>query len=190
MNREQKTAAIESMTQDFSATPHVFLTGYRGMTVNQASDLRRRIRAAGGSYRVVKNRLARRAASGNAMDQLAGRLKGPCAVAAHRTDPVGMAKILIDFAKENPQLQLVAAVVDGRDVVDAEGIKSLATLPGLPELRAQILAMVNTPATMLLRLLNTPGSQLARVVDARREAMGGGAEETPAEAPAAAATES
>ena len=186
MNRTEKAAAVAQMSETFGETPHVFLTGYRGMTVNQSSELRRRVRGAGGRYAVVKNRLARRASAGNAVEKLAGRLRGPCAVVAHQTDPVGLAKVLIDFAKDNPQLQLLAGVVDGREVVDAEGIKTLATLPGLPELRAQLLALVQTPATTLVRLLNTPGGQIARALDARREKLGGGEPEGEAAAVPAA----
>ena len=184
MNRTEKAEAVESMAAAFAQTPHVFVTGYRGMTVNQSSELRRRIRAAGGSYTVIKNRLARRASADTAVGRVESKLRGPCAVVSHRTDPVVLAKVLTDFAKDNPQLELITAVVDGRDVVPAEGIKTLATLPGLPELRAQLLALVQTPATMLVRLLQTPGGQIARALDARREKLSGpGSEEAPAEGP-------
>jgi large subunit ribosomal protein L10 len=147
--------------------------------VNQSSELRRRVRAVGGTYLVVKNRLARRAAVDTAVGKVESKLRGPCALVSHRSDPVVLAKVLSDFAKEHPQLELISAVVDGKDVVAGEGIKTLATLPGLPELRAQLLALVQTPATMLARLLQTPGGQVARALDARREKLSGG--ETPAE---------
>ena len=179
MNRTEKAEAVESMAAAFAQAPHVFVTGYRGMTVNQSSELRRRIRAAGGSYTVVKNRLARRASVDTPVGRVESNLRGPCALVSHRTDPVILAKVLSDFAKDNPQLQLITAVVDGKDVVPSEGIKTLATLPGLPELRAQLLALVQTPATMLVRLLQTPGGQIARALDARREKLSGG--EAPAE---------
>lgn len=171
MNRTEKAEAVARMAGTFNETPHVFVTGYRGMTVNQSSELRRRVRAAGGTYEVVKNRLARRAAKDTAVGRVEEKLRGPCALVSHRSDPVALAKVLSDFAKDNPQLQLITAVVDGKDVVAAEGIKSLATLPGIQELRAQLLALVQTPATMLVRLINTPGGQIARALDARREKM-------------------
>jgi len=180
VNRTEKAQAVESMATAFAQAPHVFVTGYRGMTVNQSSELRRRIRAAGGTYQVVKNRLARRASADTAVGRVESKLRGPCALVSHRSDPVALAKVLSDFAKDNPQLQLITAVVDGKDVVAGEGIKTLATLPGLPELRAQLLALVQTPATMLVRLLQTPGGQIARALDARREKLG--ASEAPAEA--------
>jgi large subunit ribosomal protein L10 len=167
------------MAEAFAQTAHVFVTGYRGMTVNQSSELRRRVRAAGGTYQVVKNRLARRAAVDTAVGKVEAKLRGPCALVSHKSDPVVLAKVLSDFAKDNPQLELITAVVEGKDVVAGEAIKTLATLPSLPELRAQLLALVQTPATMLARLLQTPGSQVARALDARREKLSG--EETPAE---------
>src|SRR5512143_1488407 len=90
--------------------PHVFLTDYRGLTAHQATELRRRVRAAGGAFRVVKNRLARRAGSGTAAERISERFKGPCGLATHRSDPIGLAKVLSDFCKDNPQLRLVAGV--------------------------------------------------------------------------------
>ena len=177
MNRTEKNDSIQAMAEQFQKVPHVIVTDFRGLTANQSSDLRRRIRAAGGSYQVVKNRLAKRASAGSATGQLASHLVGPCGLASHASDPVALAKVLTDFNKDNPQLRLVAGVVDGRDLVDAEGIKTLSRLPGLQEIRAQILALVQTPATMLVRLLSTPGTELARALDARREKLEGGGSE-------------
>ncbi len=174
MNRDQKNAAVVTMAEQFQKVSNVFITDFTGLTANQSADLRRKIRAAGGSYEVVKNRLAKRASAGTAAEKLANQLVGPCGLASHESDPVGLAKVLADFNKDNPKLRLVAGVVDGRDVVDAEGIKVLSKLPGLPETRAQMLALIQTPATMLVRLLTTPGSQIARAVDARREKLEGG----------------
>ena len=177
MNRAQKTELVEKMAAAFQATPHVVLTDYKGMTANQSNELRRRIRAAGGTYVVLKNRLAKRAAEGTAVEKIRERLVGTCGLAGHPTDPVAIAKVAAEFAKENPQLRLVAAVVDAKELIDGEAaVKTLSTMPGLPELRAQMLALFNTPATMLVRLLQTPGGQLARVVDAHREKLEGAGE--------------
>lgn len=175
MNRTEKTNVVTGLAETFRGMPHVILTDYKGMTAGQSTDLRRRIRAAGGSYRVLKNRLARRGSEGTAVGKIAERLRGTCGLAGHPTDPVGLAKVLSDFAKDNPQLRLVACVVDAREVYGVDGIKQLATLPGLPELRAQLLALINTPATQLVRLVNTPAAQVARALDARREKLEGGA---------------
>ncbi len=177
MNRAEKKAVAERMAETFRKSPHLVLTDFRGMTANQSAELRRKIRAAGGTYQVVKNRLARRAGAGSAVEKVAERLKGPCGLAFHSADPVILAKVLTEFTRDNPQLRLVAGVVDGRDVVNAEGIKTLATLPGLPELRAKLLALMQTPATMLVRLLQTPAAQVARVLDAKREKGGGATQE-------------
>lgn len=173
MNRADKSAAIESLQSAFRVAPHVVLTDFTGLSAGQATALRRKIRAAGGSYRVLKNRLARRSAEGTAVQQISGRLTGPCGLASHPDDPVGLAKVLTEFAKDNQQLKLVAAVVDAKDVYEGDALKTLASLPGLSELRAQLLALVQTPATQLVRLLNTPAGQMARAIDARREQLEG-----------------
>ena len=174
MNRAEKTENIERMHGSFERSPHVVLTTFNRLTVNQANDLRRRIRGAGGSYHVIKNRLARRAAAGTGAEGLAARFRGPCGVALHESDPIALAKVLSDFAKDNPQVELLAGLDDARDVIDGAGVQRLAALPGLNELRAQLLALILTPATTLVRLLNTPGSQLARALGQRSEKLGDG----------------
>jgi large subunit ribosomal protein L10 len=172
VNRSDKSQTIERMHEAFAAAPNVVLTGFSGLTANQSNELRARIRKAGGRYVVLKNRLAKRAAVGTPMERLADRLRGPCAAASHASDPVILAKTLTDFAKDNPALELLAAVVEAREVVDGAGVKKLATLPGIAELRAQLLAMIQTPAANLVRMVQTPGLTLARVIDARA-AQGG-----------------
>ncbi len=169
MNRAEKTSLVESLNQEFSTKPHMVVATFKGLTVNQANALRRMISGVGGSYRVIPNRLAKRAAAGTGAEGLSASFRGPCALATHADDPVALAKVLAGFAKENPQIEILAGLVDGREDVDQAGMKQLATLPSLPELQAQLLAMIQTPATMLVRLLGTPGTQVARVIDARRE---------------------
>jgi len=175
--RADKQLVIERMSESFRGSPHVILATFRGLTVSKESDLRGRIAAVGGQYRVIKNRLARRAAAGTHVELLARSFVGSCAVALHPSDPVALAKVLTGFAKEHPQIELLAGVIDAAQPLAAAEVTRLAELPGLPELRAQLLALIQTPATMLVRLIGTPASQLARVVDARREALGGSAEE-------------
>ncbi len=169
MNRAEKVAACESMNQTFSETNHMILTSFRGLSVNQATELRSRIRRAGGRIQVVKNRLAKRAAIGTPVEILVDKFSGPCAVATHESDPVALAKTLADFSKQNPQIELLAGVIDAKELLDKDGVKYLASLPGLVELRAMLLSVIETPATQLVRLLGTPATELARVVDARRE---------------------
>ena len=174
MNRVEKSEAVASLAESFRGAPNAILTDFRGLTAGQSTDLRRRIRAAGGSYKVLKNRLARRGSEGTAVGKIADRLKGPCGLATHPSDAIVLAKAITEFAKDHPQLRLVAAVVDAKDVYETEQIKKLATLPGLPELRAQLLALINTPATTLVRLIATPAGQVARAIDARREKLESG----------------
>jgi large subunit ribosomal protein L10 len=169
--RSDKVKVVEGLAEDFGRQPHLFLATFSGLNVNQATDLRRKVREVGGSFRVIKNRLAKRAAGGTGVEKIADRLTGPCALAGHETDPVQLAKVLTDFSKGNPQLEILAGVVDAQQVVDGDGVKRLASLPGLPELRAQLLSLILTPATSLVRLLNTPGGRVARALGARREKL-------------------
>jgi len=169
--RSEKVDVVESMGEAFAKTPHVFLATFSGLKVNQVNDLRTKVRSIGGSYKVIKNRLAKLAAPGTPLEMLAEQLTGPCALATHETDPVALAKVLSEFGKKNPELTVLAGVIDGKDLLDEAGVKTLSKLPGLPELRAQILALIQTPATSLVRLLGTPPSQLARAIDARREKL-------------------
>jgi len=169
VNRTEKSAAVARMNERFAASPHVVVATFRGLTVNQTTELRGRVRRAGGRIHVIKNRLAKRAAVGTPVEPLLGHFTGPCALATHGSDPVGLAKVLADFSKANPQVELVAGIVDGQAVLNQQGLKSLALLPGMPELRAQLLRLIQTPATQLVRLLGTPGTQIARVLDARSE---------------------
>ena len=169
MNRAEKIKVVEQLNHEFSNTPHIVLASFKGLTVNQANELRRKISGIGGRYQVIPNRLAKRAAAGTGAEALSASFSGPCSIATHADDPVALAKTLAGFAKENPQLEMLAGLVDSREIVDQAGVKQLATLPSLPELQAQLLAMIQTPATMLVRLLGTPGTQIARVLDARQE---------------------
>jgi len=169
VNRADKTRSVDELKQTFAESPHVVLATFRGLSVNQSTLLRNKIRGIGGNYRVIKNRLAKLAAAGTPAEELAQAFSGPCAVATHRDDPVGLAKALAEFIKDNPQLEVLGGLVDAQSTIDAQGFKTLASMPGALELRAQLLALINTPATTLVRLLNTPASQLGRVIDARRE---------------------
>ncbi len=169
MIRSDKVKLVDEMNQALSKTPHVILTSFSGLSVNQSTEMRAKVREAGGSYTVIKNRLAKRAAAGTALEPLVPMLTGPCGIATHESDPVVLAKTIADFSKANEQLEVLAGVIDAKELVDAAGVKQLASLPGLPELRAQLLSLIQTPATTLVRLLGTPGTQLARVLDARSE---------------------
>ena len=176
MKRAEKDALIEGLNTRFSENPHIIVTSFRGLSANQANGLRRKIDETGGSIRVIRNRLAKRAAAGTPVEALIEQFEGPCALLSHADDPVGLAKALAGFIKENPEVALKAGLIDAREQLDVEGLTQLSKMPALPELRAQMLALFQTPATMLVRLLGTPGTQLARVIDANREKQGNGGE--------------
>jgi large subunit ribosomal protein L10 len=169
MNRTEKAQLVEELHRELEASPHAVLVDFRGLSVPDATEFRRKVKAAGSRYRVVKNSLARRAAKGTALERLEKDLGGTTGIAYTREDPVALAKVLVDFAKDHPQLALKAGVVSGSDVLDASGVKNLSTMPGLPELRARLLGLLQAPASQLVRLLGTPATQLARVLQAHHE---------------------
>lgn len=175
MNRTEKQAAVAELGQALGQAPHVILASFQGLTVNQATELRGKVRQAGGRFKVIKNRLARRAAEGAPAGLLAPQFTGPCALVTHPTDAAGLAKVLAAFGKDNPQLVLRAGVVDARQLLAGEDVKRLATLPGLQELRATLLQLLQTPATSLVRLLGTPGTRVAQVLESRGKQLAEGA---------------
>jgi large subunit ribosomal protein L10 len=142
----------------------------RGLTVAVVTDLRKKLRDAKVEYRVVKNTLAARAAKGTSLEQVAEKFVGPTALVMSYDDVVAPAKLLSDFMKDRENFAIRTAVIEGK-IVDAKGVQTLAKLPGIQELRAQLAAMIAQPATKLARMIGTPGQQLARVLDARREQL-------------------
>src|SRR5262245_49099326 len=166
MDRTEKNQLIEQMHGRFQESPHVFLVDMTGLKVTEVTELRRKIKAASGGCRVVKNRLAARATKGTGVEGLAERFRGPIGVVSHASDPIGLARILTDFGKDHPSLKVRAASVSGR-VAEAAEVAALATLPGFQELRAMLLGVLQAPAGKLVRLLATPGGQLARALDQR-----------------------
>jgi large subunit ribosomal protein L10 len=173
MNRTEKQELIEELHKEFVKSPHAVLVDFRGLSVPAATEFRRKMRAAGSRYRVVKNSLALRAAKGTALETLEDRFEGTTGIAYTGDDPVTLAKVLMDFAKDNPALSVKAGVVSGSQLLDAEGVKALSTMPGLAELRSSLLGLLQAPATQLVRLLGTPATQLARVLNAHQEKLEG-----------------
>jgi large subunit ribosomal protein L10 len=146
---------------------------YKGLSVPAVTEFRRKVRASGSSYRVVKNSLALRAAKGTPLEKLSPKFEFMTGVAYTSSDPVALAKVLVDFAKDNPSLVLKAGIVSGDQMIDPEGVKALSTMPSLPELRSKLLGLMKAPAAKLVRLLNTPAGQLARVLKAHEEKQAG-----------------
>jgi large subunit ribosomal protein L10 len=169
MNRTEKAQLIEELHKELESSPHAVLVDFRGLSVPAVTEFRRKVKAAGSHYRVVKNSLALRAAKGTALEKLEDELDGTTGIAYTKDDPVALAKVLVDFAKDHPQLAVKMGVVSGNQVLDANGVKSLSTMPGLPEMRARLLGLLQAPATQLVRLLGTPATQLARVLQAHQD---------------------
>ena len=169
MNRTEKQELIDELHKEFAASPHAVLVDFRGLSVPAVTEFRRKVKAAGSRYRVVKNSLALRAAAGTPLESLGDKLTGATGIAYAGEDPVALAKVLVDFAKDHPALALKAGVVSGSQVLDAAGVKHLSTMPGLPELRARLLGLLQAPASQLVRLLATPATQLAQVMKAHQD---------------------
>jgi large subunit ribosomal protein L10 len=172
VDRAQKQALTDSLHQDLSATVCVVVTHQTGLTVAEATQLRRQMRGVGARYRVTKNRLMKRALEGTAFAGLAPLFTGPTAIAFSH-DPVAAAKAAVEYANRNTKLTIIGGGLSGQ-VLDEAGIKALATLPSLDELRGKIIGLINAPATKLARLLQTPAGQLARVLQAHAEESGEG----------------
>jgi len=164
VDRTQKEATIADLQSKLQDTGLVVVTHHLGLTVAEVTDLRGKIRAAGASFKVTKNRLARRALQGTQFEGLDGLFKGPTAI-AYSKDPVAAAKVVADYAKTNEKLKIVGAAL-GDQILDVEGVKALATLPSLDELRAKLVGMIATPATRIAQVVNAPAGSLARVIGA------------------------
>jgi large subunit ribosomal protein L10 len=164
LDRQQKRDFIASLSDIFAETSFVLVAQNKGLTVADVSELRRRMRAAGATYKVAKNRLAIRALDGTRFDSISPLLKGPTALAWSR-DPVAVAKTAVDFAKTNDKFVILGGAL-GTQNLNPDGIKALAELPSLDTLRAGLLGMIQTPATRIAGILQVPGSQLARVLSA------------------------
>jgi large subunit ribosomal protein L10 len=172
MNRTEKQELINELNQEFGKSPHAILVDFRGLSVPAVTEFRRKIKQAGSRYRVVKNTLALRAAKGTPLEKLGPQFDNTTGVAYTGTDPVALAKTLVDFAKDHPQLVVKGGLVAGQQMLDAEGVKALSTMPSLPELRSKLVGLLQAPAARLMRVLSAPGSQVARVLKAHEEKAG------------------
>ena len=167
MLRAEKAQVINDLNAVFTETGVVVVTHYKGLTVAEITDLRGRIRAAGASFRVTKNKLAQLAVDGTLFAPLSSMFKGPTAIAFSK-DPTASPRIVSEFGKKNDKLQIVGGGLSGT-LLDAASVKALAELPSLDELRAKLVGLLNTPASRLVGLLQAPGGQIARVLAARAE---------------------
>ena len=164
MDRAQKSDAVAEMKQAFETTNVVVVTRNLGLSVAQSSALRNRMRDAGARFKVAKNTLTLIALEGTPYAPISEMMTGPTALATS-TDPVAAAKAAVDFAKTNDRLEIVGGAM-GKTLLDANGIKALAALPSLDELRAKVIGLIQAPASKIARTINEPGAQLARVIGA------------------------
>lgn len=164
MDRTEKHEFVASLAAIFAETSFVLVAQNKGLTVADVSDLRRKMRAAGATYKVAKNRLATLALEGTRFDGVKPLLKGPTAL-AWSTDPVAVAKTAVEFAKTNDKFVVLGGAL-GAQTLDASGVKALAELPSLETLRAQLVGLIQTPATRIAGILQAPGGQVARVLSA------------------------
>lgn len=167
LTAEQKQALVERYREGLAAAPHVFVMGFRGVDVPQVTELRDRVRAVGGSYAVVKNRLALRAIEESALSGLKEHFRGPTAVAWSADDPVALAKELTRFAKETPDTQVLefkAGLLDGAPIA-GDQVEAIASLPSREELLAKLLFMLQSPITRFVRTLGALPRGLVTVLD-------------------------
>jgi large subunit ribosomal protein L10 len=165
VDRGQKEELVASMHQTFEESAMVVVTHYSGLTVAELGVLRSEMRAAGASFKVTKNRLTRRAIDGTKFSPLSDMFTGPTAI-AYSEDPVAPAKVAVKFSKSNDKLIVLGGAL-GDEILDVAGVRALASLPGLDELRAKIVGMISTPATRIAGILQAPGGQVARVIAAK-----------------------
>ena len=164
MDRSQKAESVAQLNAVFNEVGVVVVTRNLGMTVGQSTDLRAKMRDAGASYKVAKNRLARLALKETQYEGLEDYLSGPTAL-AYSVDPVAAAKAAVDFAKTNDKLEIVGGSMGGQ-LLDEAGIKALASMPSLDELRGTLIGLVQAPATKIAQLATAPAAKLARVFGA------------------------
>ncbi len=180
MNKQEKAALIADIHERLRGSSLAVMTEYRGLTVAQMDRLRRELKAVGGRYQVTKNTLTRRALKDTAFEKLEELLLGPTGIVTTANDPVAVAKVLVKFAEQNDKLKITGGVLDGT-MMPAANVNALAKLPSREVLLAQLLGLINAPASQLLRTIQEPGAQVARLLGAlersKREASGGSASE-------------
>lgn len=165
MDRAAKTALIATLNTALKDTGTIVVAHNKGLVAAQSADLRRKVKAAGGSVKVAKNKLTALALKGTKAEGITPLLNGPV-ILAFSKDPVAAAKAMSDYAKGNDKIAILGGVMD-TTVLNAAGVQALANLPSLDELRAKLIGLLNAPATKIVRTIAEPGAQLARVIQAK-----------------------
>jgi len=165
VNKSEKTALIADINERLRGSSMAVMTEYRGLTVAQLDRLRRELKAVGGRYQVTKNTLTRRALKDTAFAKLEELLQGPTGIVTTATDPVPVAKVLVKFAEQHDKLKITGGVLDGA-VLPAADVSALAKLPSREVLLAQLLGLINAPASQLLRTIQEPAAQVVRLLGA------------------------
>ncbi|MFG1296421.1 50S ribosomal protein L10 [Xanthobacter variabilis] len=164
MDRAEKQELVTALSEVFKTTSVVVVAHYSGLTVAQMSNLRRQMKAQGATVKVAKNRLAKIALEGSDVAHVAPLLKGPTLI-AYSSDPVAAPKVAVDFAKANDKFVILGGAM-GATALNADGVKALATMPSLDELRAKLVGLIQAPATKIAQLSTAPAAKLARVFGA------------------------
>ncbi|BAF86883.1 MULTISPECIES: 50S ribosomal protein L10 [Azorhizobium] len=164
MDRAEKQELVTTLSEVFKSTSVVVVAHYSGLTVAQMSKLRRQMKAEGATVKVAKNRLAKIALEGSDVAHVATLLKGPTII-AYSSDPVAAPKVAVEFAKANDKFVILGGAM-GKTALNADGVKALATMPSLDELRAKLVGLIQAPATKIAQLSTAPAAKLARVFGA------------------------
>ena len=165
LSRATKKEILSGYDEAMASAEHAFVIGFKGITVNQVTELRSRVRKSGGQYVVIKNTLARLAVAGKPLEQVREHFVGPTAVVYSKSDPVSLAKVLTEFAKDAPVIEFKAGLVEGQAIA-ANQVKEIASLPSRNELIAKLLFLLQSPITRFVRVLAASGPQrLAIVLD-------------------------
>ena len=165
MDRAQKSEVVTTLHEVFSDTGVVVVAHYSGLSVSDMTDLRRRAGEVGAQVKVAKNSLAKLALQGTEVSGIADLFAGPTCI-AYSKDPVAAPKVAVDFAKENEKLVILGGTM-GATALDPKGVKSLASLPSLDELRGKLVGLLQAPAGKIAQVVSAPAGQLARVISAK-----------------------
>ncbi len=165
MDRAAKRELVTTLHDVFKNTGLVVVAHNTGMVAAQSADFRSKVKAAGGTVKVAKNKLAQLAIKDTDAEKLSDLMKGPT-ILAFSKDPIAAAKAAVTYAKGNDKLVILGGAM-GKTILDAKGVKALADLPSLDELRAKIIGLLNAPATKIARTIKEPGAMLARVIQAK-----------------------